>query len=649
MMVASTRRAVVARWLFALGCGLAATAFAGTPYPHARTPAAQDAGALDLARGSAPITVTVALKLRDADRLQALATAIHTPGDPHFRKFLTSEEFQARFAPSPATIEAALDHFRRAGLVATVEYGNLLKVTGSTEAIQQAFNVKLHAFDVAAHAGHAGYRFHAPIDEPSVSSAAVADNVDAIVGLDNRPRFRPHLRKAPALGPRAAPSLRQKATPGNDPGFWTVTDLAQYYNIQPLYDQGFHGEGRTLAIVTLASFTPSDAFSYWTGLGLTTRANRLKVVDIDGGPGAPSDDSGSEETTLDVQQSGGVAPAAKMIVYQAPNTDQGFYDAFARAVNDNTAETVSVSWGAWEWFDTQTTVSAGRLGRSVQALQALNSLFLRAAVQGQSFFAAAGDGGAYDVEGNAPEPDYSRVLAVDAPAAAAWITAAGGTTLAGDQAFTVNGADFIVHVPTERVWGWDYLTGFCAALGFDPFSCGIFPAGTGGGVSAYVPRPFYQEWVAGMRNTEPHQKLVDYTTTPPTTIVKLPANYRGRNLPDVSLNADPETGYIIPYTSSEKGFMVDSFIGGTSFTAPQLNGIAALLGQRVRGRIGLFNVPLYLVAATPLGYFGPGAPLHDIRSGNNWFYTGHAGYDQGTGVGTLDVANFGRALLLLGY
>ena len=70
-----------------------------------------------------------------------------------------------------------------------------------------------------------------------------------------------------------------------------------------------------------------------------------------------------------------------------------------------------------------------------------------------------------------------------------------------------------------------------------------------------------------MRNTEPGQRLVDRTTKPPTLIVKLPANYRGRNLPDVSLNADPETGYVIPYTSSQVGFIVDSFIGGTSFTA----------------------------------------------------------------------------------
>src|SRR4051812_38358648 len=56
----------------------------------------------------------------------------------------------------------------------------------------------------------------------------------------------------------------------------------------------------------------------------------LTVADftqIDGGSGPPSDASGSDETTLDVEQAGGVAPAAKIIVYEAPNTLQGWIDA----------------------------------------------------------------------------------------------------------------------------------------------------------------------------------------------------------------------------------------------------------------------------------------------------------------------------------
>jgi kumamolisin len=168
-------------------------------------------------------------------------------------------------------------------------------------------------------------------------------------------------------------------------------------------------------------------------------------------------------------------------------------------------------------------------------------------------------------------------------------------------------------------------------------------------VSYFVPMPFYQYWVSGTKKSEPGQRIVDTSTTPSTVELVLPARFAGRNVPDVSLNADPQTGYLLPYTSSVTGYGVIEGEGGTSFVAPQLNGIAALLGQRVHGRIGLLNVPLYAVAATPLGYLGNSAPLHDIKDGDNWFYQGRAGYDQGSGVGTLDVANFARALLLLGY
>ena len=68
-------------------------------------------------------------------------------------------------------------------------------------------------------------------------------------------------------------------------------------------------------------------------------------MQIDGGAGAPSDACGSDETTLDVEQSGGLAPGAKIIVYEAPNTNQGFADAFAAAIDTNRADTVSTQLG----------------------------------------------------------------------------------------------------------------------------------------------------------------------------------------------------------------------------------------------------------------------------------------------------------------
>jgi subtilase family serine protease len=271
-------------------------------------------------------------------------------------------------------------------------------------------------------------------------------------------------------------------------------------------------------------------------------------------------------------------------------------------------------------------------------------------VQGQSFFASSGDGGAYDANDSsfAPVPQFTKVLSVDFPSSSSWISAAGGTTLPGPQTFVFSdGSTFTVHVPKERVWGWDYLIPLCDSLGLDPVSCGIFPAGAGGGVSAYVPLPFYQ-LLMPTKTTEPNQQLIDTSTH--TTIVTLPSHYRGRNVPDVSMNADPDTGYIIVYTSSvDGGPFVYDFFGGTSFVAPQLNGVAALLGQSVHSRLGLFNVPLYLAASTQAGYAGPDAPLRDIKAGNNWFYKGEPGYDQGSGVGSLDVANFAHTLQTLGY
>jgi kumamolisin len=75
------------------------------------------------------------------------------------------------------------------------------------------------------------------------------------------------------------------------------------------------GTGRTLGIVVLASFTPSDAFADWQAVGLSVDAHRIEILNIDGGPGVTSDESRSGETTLDVEQAGGIAPGAHITIY----------------------------------------------------------------------------------------------------------------------------------------------------------------------------------------------------------------------------------------------------------------------------------------------------------------------------------------------
>jgi kumamolisin len=419
--------------------------------------------------------------------------------------------------------------------------------------------------------------------------------------------------------------------------------------VTPLYNRGISGKNRTIGIVTLASFTPSDAFYYWkTVLGLNVDPNRITIVNVDGGPGAPSNASGSDETTLDVQQSGGLAPNAKIIVYQAPNTDQAFVDAFAAAISSNKADAISCSWGEWEEFLVQGNSFTDP--DSAGDLSAMHNLFIQAALQGQSLSAAAGDSGGYDANevftppnGVTGDPGFTPVLSVDHPAADPYMLAAGGTTLPGPQTYQISSTQTLtINIPAERAWGWDYLAPLCKAIGDpDPVDCGIFPVGTGGGISVVFPIPFYQFFVNGVRTSASGQVLIDESKTPPQQLFKLPARFPGRNLPDVSLNADPQTGYIIPFTSiTPNGSRFEiAQGGGTSFVAPQIAGITALIDEDAHGRVGLLNFALYALSITGEAYSGHHPPLRDIRKGTNEGFQANKGYDQATGLGVLDVAN----------
>ena len=156
------------------------------------------------------------------------------------------------------------------------------------------------------------------------------------------------------------------------------------------------------------------------------------------------------------------------------------------------------------------------------------------------------------------------------------------------------------------MWGWDNLNGVCAAKGLTPYTCGTFPGGSGGGVSIIFPLPLYQlGTLGGIQSSQPNQNwILDDAPT-----YALPAHFYGRNVPDVSFNADPETGYVIYYTSDVSGFSILTFYGGTSFVAPQLNGVTALLVQYLNGaRLGLLNYPLYRLAALEPGH----SPLKPI-------------------------------------
>jgi kumamolisin len=602
---------------------------------------AVDVGSLSGAEASQSISVTIALKLNDLAGAESMMQRLATPGDAMYRKFLTPAEVEAQFGPNESDVARVIGELTASGLAVERTTSTTLTATGKLATLEQAFHTSVHQFVMPATAKHASFTFRAAKTAPVVP-ANIASAVRGVIGLNTNPVFSPHLKYAPAtLG--GSPVIRNPgSTSGVDTesGALTVKDFGTLYDVNPLYAKGVTGKGRTVGIVTLANFTPSDVFAYWSSLNLKVNKNRLTVINIDGGPGAPSDASGSDETTLDVEQSGGIAPGANIIVYQSPNTDQGFLDAFARAVHDNKADSFSTSWGEWEFFDStaggnQVTDVFSR--ETASSLQALHEVLVVAALQGQTAFAAAGDCGAFDVFDEVAA-NFSTPLSVDNPASDSAIVAAGGTTLPGVQEFTLDdGSTFSVDVPRERAWGWDYLIPLCNALGLDPLgNCDIFPVGGGGGISVFFPLPLYQLDIFGTQRSQPNQSFVDNSTTPPTVVFDLPAHFFGRNVPDVSFNADPDTGYSLFYTSNRHGFEVLTFGGGTSFVSPQLNGVTALLAQNSGHRLGLLNVELYNLARLGLTQ-GRHAVINTISTGDNWFYKARDGYSPAVGLGTIDV------------
>jgi subtilase family serine protease len=624
---------------------------------NAATPNAIDRGPLDARTATTSMSITIALKLPHLEEAEKLLESLYKPGDPQFHQFLTAEQFVTRFAPTDADVAKVIAALAKYGLKAEKTTATTLKVTGLPSDFERTFQVSLHSFEVAAHDKVAGYTYRAATG-PATIPAEISAAVSAAVGFDTSPAIQAQYKLPPPVIKAPFATASSSGTGLSDPlGLLTVADFAKYYDVEPLYKQGITGAGRTIGVMTFAAFTPSDAFAYWAALGLKVNPNRIQIVNVDGGPGAPSDASGSLETTLDVEQSGGIAPGANIIVYQGSNFFVDLVNVFAAAIDANKADSLGMSWGVWEWLCNLENYPAPDpiTGKTVAATQAIHELLLRAAIQGQTVYASSGDGGAYEAQYNfgcnAPySPNVanscSLALNVGYPASDSYITAVGGTTLPILLQLCENAACtppyFDVNIKHESVWGWDYLVNFCQqVLGLSPEACGIFPVGSGGGVSVTFPLPLYQFGIFGTQFSQPNQA---FSIQPNGLLYALPSFYPGRNMPDVSFNADPYTGYVVFYTSNVSGFEEIPTVGGTSVVDQQLNGVTALLDQLMNKRIGFLNPTLYGLVLTGRAYFGPNAPLNAIAYGDNWFYHGSNGYNPGAGTGTMDVANFAQAL-----
>ena len=331
-----------------------------------------------------------------------------------------------------------------------------------------------------------------------------------------------------------------------------------------------NGKGQTIAIIELGGgYTQSDLNTYFSSLGIAP-APSVSAVSVDGATNQPTGDPNGPDTEvmLDIEVAGAVAPGAKIVVYFAPNTDAGFLDAINQAAMDKTHKPSVISIS---WGGPESSWTA-------QSLQNFNSALQAAAAVGVTVCCASGDNGSTD--GSSDGSDQ-----VDFPSSSPYSLACGGTSL------DISGS----AIASEVVWN-DLPNG----------------GATGGGVSAAFPLPSYQA----------------NAKVPPSAAT----GNQGRGVPDVSGDADPQTGYVVQADGSQ--FVV----GGTSAVAPLWAGLVALFNQMIGTPVGYLNPKLYQKVALAAGTF------NDITSGDNGDYKAGPGWDACSGWGSPNGAAILKAL-----
>ena len=633
--------AVAAVLVAALGASAATS-----PQATAKVAVPQGIGAAALTPGSAfgdtpagtPETVSFILDAQNLSGLEAQVQA-GMPGG-----FLSTGQFASQYGQPQSNIWALRSYLSRFGISSTALADGLdVVANGTAGQFDKALSVQQSNYDLPpvpprnGHPGRPGMQIHGTKQSPLLPRN-LAQFVLAVLGLTNYPTYASESVRVPGV----VPSVEQD-------GNLTPEDFAKQYDLNPLYSGGASGSGRTIGIVTLASVDPSVAVYFWKNiLHIATKPNRVSLVNVDGGSGPVDDNLGSGETALDVEQSGALAPRANIVVYQAPNTDAGFVDAFYQAASDNTADSVSASWGESETL-IQDAVRAGI--ESANYAVSFDEAYLEMAAQGQSAFVSSGDFGAY----TAVEDLGTTNLSAGNPDSSPWITSAGGTTLPGTipvGAVLDPPTSLSVTIPAERTWGWDWLWAEWAQFGAPSEADFAFaePIGSGGGFSSIEPTPAYQQGVPGTHDFSAVQYLTP-TDFQPFDGIFLPTEWNfnatpavtrgfgnGRATPDVSANADPFTGYEEYFTFGNQPASLEGGWGGTSFVAPQLNGSTALMDSVLGRRVGFWNPAIYQFA---MQRNSPFTPLDSASAGNdNLYYTGTRGhvFNVGSGLGTPDLA-----------
>jgi hypothetical protein len=544
--------------------------------------------------------------------LDALLASQQNPTSSSFHQWLTPEQYADRFGMAQSDLNKVTAWLQSHGLdiVEIPRSRNWVDFNGTAAQVESALHSEVRSYTAD------GKKFYANSAEPSVP-AALSSVVLGFRGLNNFP-VRP--RSLRSINSSVQPYFTSSISGAH---FISPGDFATIYDLKPLYSSSppIDGTGQKIVIVGQSNIKLHDVATFRSLSGLPANVPTLTLV-----PGSTDPlivDGDVQESTIDIEWAGAVAKNATIIFVYSTNV----FGSLAYAIQQGLAPVISISYGGCE-----PTFSASEVSTLVALAQQANA-------QGITIVSASGDGGATDCDGDLGNFPAVLGLNADVPASLPYVTGVGGTEFnEGNGVYwqTASGSDIVSsalsYIP-EMVWNDSQLEGQLRA--------------GGGGASSIFGKPSWQ------------------------TGTGVPID-GARDVPDISLNAstahDPDlvctqihatTG--APLTSGcQNGFRNSSsdmnltVFGGTSFGAPTFAGILALVNQKTASTgQGNINYILYPLAASNPTAFHPittgdnmspcTAGTQGCPNGGSIGFAATTGYDQATGLGTIDATNLVNA------
>ena len=466
----------------------------------------------------------IVLPLRNQPELDNFLRELYDPSSPSYRHFLTVQEFTARFGPSQEDYDAVIRFAKTKGftVVGGSRDGMDVQLEGSVAAVEAAFDVTMGLYQHPTESR----TFYAPDREPTVNLPFPLWHIS---GLDNYSIPRAAIKHANL-------KVKSAAVTGSCPSSsYCGSDMrAAYYGGTALT-----GAGQTLGLLEYDGYDIADVNTYFKNTGQTNSVP-IDGISTDGTSlsclySHRCDDT---EQTLDITQAVSMAPGLTALYVYVGSTDTAILSSMS--THSPLDAQLSCSW-TWSPSDPSTDLP----------------YFEKFAAQGQNFFQAAGDSGAYT---SSSEDVY--------PADDAYVTVVGGTDL-----------------QTSGAGG--------------PWSSETAWADGGGGYYSpdAIPIPAWQQLTG----------VISATNKGSATL---------RNSPDVAAEANFDF-----YVCADQTTCTANYYGGTSFATPMWAGYLALVNQQAvangQSVLGFINPTIYPLG---LGS-GYDTDFHDITSGSNGYPT----------------------------